>query len=483
VVALQVGVAPASGAGEGVTGWSITVEATVEGPCPALSLPAWPRPTGSAPPSVQGEAWTPTELGGVRHARWGDERRQPGAPGAGDVLRLPELEGRGRATFTWTTTAPELGAPLSFEALPVAADVAPVLRLARGALDALHPEASGSRRGWAAAAGVPLQIDPRPAWREPGEGPAAPVEGGDVTPLGAPDDLALTIAAPTRIDVRRALADGAVQLDVSATWRLPPGSGVAEIALPPDVAPRVLIDDRPAPGALGVGRLRVALDPAAERALSVRWTAPITDAWGPLPWTDADHLTLAAGTADAGFAPGAARVDGDGELVVDGVHWRLARLGDVPLLTDAARFLTELDRRSTAASYPEPAIPQRWRAWPLDEAVPSLTTLLHGRVAVLDAPALRWLPRPLMRAQASGAMTPLEAAVTLVRLASQLRVPAQLVLLDPNPSGGAVPSPGTRPVAVARIGELTWWMDPQCPSCGGGELPAEMDDWAVFGAP
>ncbi len=485
ILALQIAVAPVDGRDPAASGWMWTIEGTVQAPCTALTLPALPRAPGAAPPTVEGVSRAPNDEGASRSHRWGDERRLPGTDGAGDTVRLPELDERGEATFTWTTSVAADAGPLSLDALHLAEGVQAVVTLARGVADAAHP-AWAPHSVQTLAAGEPLVLDVVAPWRDavPASAPvpasaSAPVPS---TPLGPPATLTLTVAAPERVDVRRALADRDVMLDVAATWTLPAGEGQGIVTLPPDVAPRVLLDDQPVPGALGPGQVRVSLDPSgAVHTLAVRWTAPIADAWGPLPWTEAARLSLAAGRATAGFAPGLAQVDGTGELLVDGAHWRLARLGDVPLLTDAERFLTELDRRCSAASYPEPALPQRWRALSLNETLPSLKSLLLSRVAVLDAPGVRWLPRRLMRAQASGAMTPLEAAVTLVRLASQLRLPARVVLFDPDPDGHAVPSALAHPVAAIDLKGVTWLLDPQCSSCGP-ELAPELSAWRPFGA-
>jgi hypothetical protein len=135
-----------------------------------------------------------------------------------------------------------------------------------------------------------------------------------------------------------------------------------------------------------------------------------------------------------------------------------------------------------SVSFPEPALPQRWRGLSLEDALPRLPELLAERMWVAPHPASPFRMRKLTAVQASGAATPLEAAVTLARFAGQLRLPAEVVLAGPPGAAADVtPTRFDHPLVRIAVDDALWWIDPLCPSCPAGSVPPSLVGAPIYG--
>lgn len=152
------------------------------------------------------------------------------------------------------------------------------------------------------------------------------------------------------------------------------------------------------------------------------------------------------------------------------VRWRVARVGEIAVIPDAATYLAGLTERFRARSLPEPAVPVRLKGLRVPELmVEALYDEVRALVPYTEPGVDPLSPRPLNRAWRSGWASPLEKGLILHRMLGQEKIVAEWVLT------GADPDPATLTgydVALVRahLGDVTVWLDPSCAACGPGQI-------------
>ncbi len=347
-----------------------------------------------------------------------------------------------------------------------------------------------------------------PSGAQPLLHPSQPPRGGRIwtaegifeVPAPSPTLASDPFAAATR-DKPRVARQTARLLDLpegkDPLMALYPGGGsrmaVREVvAFPVDGRARPWVLDLP-PGVVEVG---VRTDPP--NVPEPLWTMRLRDGdaavvVGPnsypfaliFEWTRDDAPTCGVTPEQLGRRP--ELVDASrGEIAQDGERaWRLASFDGAPLLTDRARLLRGLERRFAGLSMPEPALPTRMKFQPASwELAAQLRPTLweRTRVGALAQPA-GW-PRRLHRARASGAATPLEAALILRLYALQAGFDATWAMVRPAWATGTPPlCPDAYPEALLRLGHAgeTQWIDPGCAVCAPWEIRPHLEGAAALG--
>ena len=449
-------------------GWreSARLELVADPQCPTVS---WPMPAHARMLESKGR----TRLGDGGGSKLGPERWSATAPeldGTSVVtVHLPELVQGDRVVLQVARFLP--AGPLAWR--PGAARFWRAALGGEGSLRTEGGEASkdaDKKRVWASGASPTLLA----AVEAPGHSPPAEPE-----PLAAPDALdvtrRLTLEIPagdpqvrlypgggSSVREERALVFGSMEVPQGWVVPAPPGAELAFDAQPPHIA--TLVHDA------GVPRVRVA--PFEGRArVSVAWTEPDAPTFGERqPGEAALHVD----------APG-------GIIERDGPAWRLVAYTGRPVLPDRPRLVKALSARFHARMLPEPGLPAYLRGQPPGwEVAGQLRAALHTRVGVLPQHGgvePLW-PRKLVRARRSGAITPMEATLTLVAWARQLGAEADWVLARPAALGpGSEQSPAgfVHPLLWVRLGEEVRWMDAACGVCAPFELPPEVEGASALG--
>ena len=239
----------------------------------------------------------------------------------------------------------------------------------------------------------------------------------------------------------------------------PPNAEVAFTAKPQRVAD--LVWDA------GIPRVRVAPFEGVAR-VSVSWTQADAPTFGTVPpGVDTVQVEVA-----------------DGEIAWFERWWTLQSVRGQPVVPPPPYLVDALDHRFRRAALPEPAIPATLRgqqaSWTVAE---QLRPVLFERVTIGRwKPNPMW-PRPLLKARREGAMTPIEATLTLWLYARQLQLAADWVLVRPAVDDPKAEAPWgfTRPVVrVEHDGEVRW-IDATCRVCAPFELPPELQGQPLLG--
>jgi hypothetical protein len=264
-------------------------------------------------------------------------------------------------------------------------------------------------------------------------------------------------------------------------------------------AVRFPVDGRARPYVLGlpeeVDEVAVATDPP--EAADPTWTMRLRDHDAALVVGPTSHpftLLFDWFQDDAPACGALSRDDPESRLHVEGVNgevawdgdraWRLASWDGAPVMPDRESLLRALEHRFARRSLPEPALPTRLKhVRPSWELAALLRPTLHERAPPGHLPQEPGWPRPLHRARASGAVTPLEAALIVRLYAAQSGLPATWVMVRPAWEGAEAPlCPQAYPEALVRIDweEESRWIDPSCTACAPFELRPHLEDAAAL---
>jgi hypothetical protein len=318
-----------------------------------------------------------------------------------------------------------------------------------------------------------------------------PVQAQEAAAVEAPAPgvhTALTVAIPAGDPLRRLHPGGGALLDVAQTlsWDETSRGRAIWLPLPAGASAYATVD---APGSVRITPDAMwILVPPGQAEVRVGWTVPLQDVWGELPATDS--LSLAVGRTTGPFAPGeaAAAITPAGELLTDDDGtWRLARIGDLPLLTDRDRLARELRARRIGASYPEPGMPLglrgAFRGWDLFEV---LAPSLFERATPWPLPTPSTWPRPLQAARRSRVLTENEFTAVVAAYTQQARMRAEVVPVHPvGPAAAPLITPRGFDHALLWVehdGEERW-ADVACAMCDTWEIRPELVGAPAIGTP
>lgn len=297
--------------------------------------------------------------------------------------------------------------------------------------------------------------------------PAAPVVEPLLPPESARLERTVVLDVPTGDPQQRLYPGGGSSQRVEVRWIVEPSQKVSGLLVPSPRGAEIQVEAEPARIAslltdAGVPRVRV--EPFEGRArVRASWTEPDAPTFGArVPGEDELSVVVA-----------------NGHVVWEGDAWRLLEVHGAPVLPDRARLVAGLDTRFRAVSFPEPGAPAALRgrapSWELAEA---LLPELQKRVVMASWPSDPLWPRPLVRARRTGVITPIEAALTLVRWGNQLDFRADWALAYPRtgPATGPIDSPSgyTHPLVRLQLGDEVRWLDPSCEVCAPFELPLAL---------
>lgn len=159
--------------------------------------------------------------------------------------------------------------------------------------------------------------------------------------------------------------------------------------------------------------------------------------------------------------------------------WRVKNNGKNEVLPSRKALLKQVEDGALAASMPEPGLGLGLKGRKGDvTAVPELLAKVRTQVVrgtLSNNHPLK--PRKLMAARKSRWATPWEQALLLTRYLGQLKIVAQPIPVRPRFLGridSAVPEGYTEAVVRVQIAGKVQWIDPSCPVCAVGELPAAL---------
>ena len=159
--------------------------------------------------------------------------------------------------------------------------------------------------------------------------------------------------------------------------------------------------------------------------------------------------------------------------------WWLAGIDLRPVLPDRPRLIHALDNRFHRAAIPEPGIPHFLRGAPGGpELLAQLRPALLRRAGVAALAVDPLFPRRLVKARRSGALSSVEAALTLWLQAGQAQLPASWALVRPASDGeGFHTSPAgyTHGLTAVQLSGGIRWIDPGCRMCAPFELRPELE--------
>ncbi|MCA9494499.1 MAG: hypothetical protein KC621_31445, partial [Myxococcales bacterium] len=297
---------------------------------------------------------------------------------------------------------------------------------------------------------------------------ATPLPAGDVR-----TDEHLTLIVPDGDPQIALYPGGGSSVRVERFLVVPPSD--VDRAWPLDAPPEssVRVQTEPA------GAAEVASDPTRHW---LRVAASDAPARVTLSWEQPDAPTFGERDPDVGEL--VVSVD-HGEIGWDGDAWVLTKVNGRAVMPDRAALVRALDRRFRYAAIPEPGAPVelRGRAPDWDLAADLRPTLLE-RAPVGTWPADPLFPRRLHKARKTGALTPLEAALTLWLYATQLKLEASWALVRPASRGpGHLASPAGFDHPLVRVtvdGEVRW-IDPACTVCAPFEVHPDLEDADAIG--
>ncbi|MCB9684920.1 MAG: hypothetical protein H6738_15620 [Alphaproteobacteria bacterium] len=174
-----------------------------------------------------------------------------------------------------------------------------------------------------------------------------------------------------------------------------------------------------------------------------------------------------------------------GEIVWDGDAWVLTQVNGRAVLPDRGALVRALDRRFRYAAMPEPGAPVELRGRAPDwDLAADLRPTLAERAPVGAWPSDPLFPRRLHKARKSGALTPLEATLTVWLYATQLKLDATWALVRPAPEGPghpASPAGFVRPLVRVTVDGESRWIDPSCTVCAPFEVHPDLEDADALG--
>jgi len=178
------------------------------------------------------------------------------------------------------------------------------------------------------------------------------------------------------------------------------------------------------------------------------------------------------------------RLDGGRIRWQDQQTWWIGAIGTQPIVPERSRLIRALEKRFRRAAIPEPALPSELRGRPGDwELVTQLKPALAARAGVADLSVAPLFPRRLIKARRSGALTSVEAALTLWVQATQAQLQASWAIVMPaNRGNGWHTSPAGYDVGLVAVnfGGTVEWIDPGCAVCAPFEIRPDLEGAAML---